>query len=143
MENLRIGICGNIGVGKSTLVKAATKEPLSEILLNALPSRNESDEVHSFPEQFNAEVLEAFYRDPAANALMAQIEFFNGRLTRHRKVQQCSGIVLEDRTLSEDYHIFGKAQHIQGTMTEEQFLAYQRTFNLMTEEIPPPDLMVY
>ena len=39
MENLRIGIAGNIGVGKSTLVDATIKSPLDEILLNEFPSR--------------------------------------------------------------------------------------------------------
>ena len=104
MENLRIGICGNIGVGKSTLVEAATKHPLDNILLDQFPSRGGDEKVYSFPENFNEEVLDAFYEDPIANAFTAQIEFFNGRLDRQKEIEQCRGIVLEDRTLLEDYH---------------------------------------
>tara|TARA_Y100000310_G_scaffold178731_1_gene178665 strand:- start:274 stop:1674 length:1401 start_codon:yes stop_codon:yes gene_type:complete len=143
MENLRIGICGNIGVGKSTLVEAATKSPLDEILLNEFPSRDHQEKVYSFPENFNEEVLDAFYQDPIANAFTAQIEFFNGRLDRQKEIEQCYGVVLEDRTLLEDYHIFGKAQKILGNMNNAEFLAYQRTYNLMTDKIPSPHLMVY
>ena len=143
MENLRIGICGNIGVGKSTLVEAATKSPLDEILLNEFPSREGDEQVYSFPENFNEEVLDAFYEDPVANAFTAQIEFFNGRLDRQKEIEMCRGIVLEDRTLLEDYHIFGKAQKILGNMNNAEFLAYQRTYNLMTDKIQPPNLMVY
>lgn len=143
MENLRIGIVGNIGVGKSTLVKAASTDPLREILLSTLPGRTEKDTVSAFEEEFNPEVLDAFYKDPASTAFMAQIEFFNGRLDRQKKISKCRGIVLEDRTLSEDYYIFGLAQKILGNMSDVEFLAYQRTFELMTEKIGQPDLIVY
>ncbi|MBN2723196.1 MAG: deoxynucleoside kinase [Deltaproteobacteria bacterium] len=143
MENLRIGIVGNIGVGKSTLVKAASSEPYKNILLETLPGRSISDNVSVFEEEFNPEVLDAFYKDPISNAFMAQIEFFNGRLDRQKKIQHCHGIVLEDRTLSEDYYIFGLAQKILGNMSDEEFLAYQRTFELMTEKIGEPDLIIY
>jgi deoxyadenosine/deoxycytidine kinase len=143
MEHLRIGIVGNIGVGKSTLVDAASTEPLNEILLGTIPERSGDERVYAFQEEFNPVVLDAFYKDPIANAFMAQIEFFNGRLDRQRKIEGCKGVILEDRTLPEDYHIFGTAQKILGNMTEEEFLTYQRNYNLMTEKIDDPDLMVY
>jgi deoxyadenosine/deoxycytidine kinase len=143
MENLRIGIVGNIGVGKSTLVDAAQNEPLNEILLSILPNRTGKEKIYSFQEEFNPKVLDAFYKDPVKNAFIAQIEFFNGRLDRQKKISKCNGIVLEDRTLHEDYYIFGTAQKILGNMTDEEFLAYQRTFELMTEKVPEPDLIVY
>ena len=143
MEHLRIGIIGNIGVGKSTLVKAASTKPLDEILLRTIPNRTGEEKIFAFQEEFNPQVLDAFYKNPVANAFMAQIEFFNGRLDRQQKIIGCKGIVLEDRTLSEDYYIFGLAQKILGNMSEEEFLAYQRTYNLMTERINSPDLIVY
>jgi len=143
MEHLRIGIVGNIGVGKSTLVEAASKEPFNEILLSTIPNRIGDEKVYAFQEIFNPKVLDAFYEDPIGNAFMAQIEFFNGRLDRQRQIEDRKGIVLEDRTLAEDYHIFGMAQKILGNMTEEEFLAYQRNYNLMTKEITQPDLIVY
>jgi len=143
MEHLRIGIVGNIGVGKSTLVEAASKEPFSEILLSTIPNRIGDEKVYAFQEEFNPKVLDAFYEDPIGNAFMAQIEFFNGRLDRQRKIENRKGIVLEDRTLAEDYHIFGMAQKIMGNMTEEEFLAYQRNYDLMTQEITQPDMIVY
>lgn len=143
MEHLRVGIVGNIGVGKSTLVEAASKEPFSEILLSTIPNRLGDEKVYAFQEEFNPKVLDAFYEDPIGNAFMAQIEFFNGRLDRQRKIENRKGIVLEDRTLAEDYHIFGMAQKIMGNMTEEEFLAYQRNYDLMTQEITQPDIIIY
>lgn len=143
MEHLRIGIVGNIGVGKSTLVNAASSEPLNKILLETIPNCPKEAAVHAFQEEFNPQVLDAFYQNPVDNAFMAQIEFFNGRLDRQMKIASCKGIVLEDRTLAEDYHIFGLAQKILGNMSEEEFLTYQRTYNLMTQKISDPDIIIY
>ena len=143
MEHLRIGIVGNIGVGKSTLVEAASQKPFNEILLSTISDRMGDEQVYAFQEKFNPKVLDAFYADPIKNAFMAQIEFFNGRLDRQRQIEDKKGIILEDRTLAEDYHIFGMAQKIMGNMSEEEFLAYQRNYNLMAQEIAFPDLIVY
>jgi deoxyadenosine/deoxycytidine kinase len=143
MENIRIGIVGNIGVGKSTFIEAASTAPLNKILKSVYPKPDGTEGVFAFQERFNPIVLDSFYQDPVANAFMAQIEFFNGRLDRQKLIHSCRGIVLEDRTLAEDYHIFGKAQRILQNMSEPEFIAYQRTYRLMTEQIKEPDLLVY
>jgi len=110
MENIRIGIVGNIGVGKSTFIEAASSAPLNKILCSVYPKANGSEGVFAFPERFNPIVLDSFYKDPVANAFMAQIEFFNGRLDRQKLIHSCRRIVLEDGPLAEDYPIFVKAQ---------------------------------
>ena len=109
MENLRIGIIGNIGVGKSTLISSLKKAPLSDILLEIWPDKTDEENLHTFAEEFNPEVLDAFYKDPVQHAFTAQLEFFNGRLARQAHIDRARGIILEDRTIFEDYHIFGKA----------------------------------
>lgn len=143
MENLRIGIAGNIGVGKSTLIEALQKSPYADILLEAYPSHYGCEQVCTFPEEFTDAVLDAFYKDPEKMAFIAQMEFLNGRLERQTKIGQVHGIIMEDRTLYEDYHIFGKAQKILNNMTHEEFLVYQRNYRLMSANIPEPDLVVY
>jgi deoxyadenosine/deoxycytidine kinase len=143
MENLRIGIIGNIGVGKSTLVTKAKTEPYKNRLLSLFPGESQGADIHTFDETFNPLVLDEFYKDPVKNAFMAQIEFFNGRLERQKRIDNSRGIILEDRTLAEDYHIFGKAQRILGNMSDAEFQAYQRTYHLMTESFKEPDILVY
>ena len=143
MENFRIGIIGNIGAGKSTLVKAAKEAPYCNILMEHFPSLKDCASVHSFKEEFNPNVLDAYYTDPVKNAFLAQVEFLNGRLERQKEIESCMGIVLEDRTLAEDYHVFGKAQYNMGSMTKTEFESYQRTFNLMYEKVRQPDVVVY
>lgn len=143
MENLRIGVVGNIGVGKSTLISAMQVEPLASQLLSHFPSTDGDEKVHSFQEHFSTNVLDAFYKDPKKHALIAQLEFFNGRLERQYEIDRARGIVLEDRTIFEDYHIFGKAQKIMGHMSELEFQVYQNNYNLMMQKIDEPTLMVY
>ena len=53
MENFRIGIIGNIGAGKSTLVRAAKEAPYCNILMEHFPSLKDCASVHSFKEEFN------------------------------------------------------------------------------------------
>ncbi|MBP9726204.1 MAG: deoxynucleoside kinase [Gammaproteobacteria bacterium] len=143
MENLRIGVIGNIGVGKSTLVEALKLPPFSLELLNHFPSIDGDESVHSFKEHFSNNVLDAFYQDPKKHALIAQLEFFNGRLKRQYEIEQARGIVLEDRTIFEDYHVFGKAQKIMGHMNALEFEVYQNNYNLMMQKIEEPTLLVY
>ncbi|MBT7902406.1 deoxynucleoside kinase [Candidatus Woesearchaeota archaeon] len=141
-DNLRIAVTGNIGSGKSTLCDFLSSPRMKDTLLRTLPP-NGIYGVHQFSEIFNDAGLADFYKDPKAHAFEAQIEFFNGRLEREHQIRNCRGIVLEDRTLREDYFIFGMAQRELGHMSEAQFAVYQRTFDLMTREIEEPDLMVY
>lgn len=143
MENLRIGVAGNIGVGKSTLIEALQHPPFSNILLEHYPSHYGSETVCTFPESFTDEVLDAFYKNPKEMAFLAQMEFLNGRLERQSKINQVNGIIMEDRTLYEDYHIFGKAQKVVGSMSHEEFLVYERNYRLMSAKVPEPDLVVY
>lgn len=143
MENLRIGIVGNIGVGKSTLIERMKQPSLATKLLSNFPSTDGGEEVHSFKERFSSKVLDAFYKDPQKHAFTAQLEFFNGRLKRQYEIEQARGIVLEDRTIFEDYHVFGKAQKIMGHMSEIEFEAYQNNYNLMRKKIDEPALLVY
>lgn len=143
MENLRIGVVGNIGVGKSTLIDAMRTPPLSNILLSHFPDSTGDEKIHSFEEKFNPNVLAAFYEQPDKHALIAQIEFFNGRLERQFEIDRANGIAIEDRTIAEDYHIFGKAQKIMGHMSDIEFEVYQRNYNLMMSKIDQPTLIVY
>lgn len=143
MENLRIGIVGNIGSGKSFLMEGLTLPEMSEKLFACLSDHVSDRKINIFPEEIDEMVLKAFYENPGKNAFLAQIEFLNGRLMRQEKIDSAQGIVLEDRTIFEDYYVFGTAQKILGFMSEEEFKTYQRAFKFMTSQISEPDLVIY
>jgi hypothetical protein len=42
MDNIRIGIAGNIGVGKSTFIEAASSAPLNKVLTSVYLKPNET-----------------------------------------------------------------------------------------------------
>jgi len=144
MADLHIGIAGNIGAGKSTLAKKMSTSPLDKILLQVLNENNVAEkQVIALDEGFDEDILKKYYSDPKRYALMAQLNFFNGRLARQRDIANQKGIVIEDRTLQEDYHVFGKAQAIMGVMGEEEFQTYEKTFRLMTQNVKMPDVLIY
>ena len=143
MKNLRIAIIGNIGVGKSTLIEPLETTSLKEKLLAICDCYELEKNLHVFPEEFDPKVLDAFYKDPVKHAFTAQIEFLNARLKRHSKIQNVRGIVLEDRTIYEDFHIFGKAQKMLQHLSEEEYGVYERTYHLMLDQINTPNILVY
>ncbi len=144
LADLVIGVSGNIGSGKTTLIEYAQKPGFCEPLINLLsqnPSATKS--ITPLREEVTQEIIDAFYQDPKASAFLAQINFFNARLRREHIVDLTPGIVLVDRPIQEDYHVFGKAQRILGNMSHLEFRIYEENFREMTKRIPPPDVYLY
>jgi deoxyadenosine/deoxycytidine kinase len=75
MENIRIGIVGNIGVGKSTFIEAASSAPLNKVLTSVYPKPNGTEGVYAFPEKFNPIVLDSFYKDPSPTLSWPRLSF--------------------------------------------------------------------
>lgn len=144
LADLVIGISGNIGAGKTTLIEAAQSDQFKHILLDTLSiNPAATKKITSLREDVDFTLLPAFYQDPHRYALAIQINFFNARLKRERLVQNTPGIVLVDRPIEEDYHIFGKAQRILGHMGEQEFQIYAQNYQEMANHIYPPDVYIY
>jgi len=144
LADLVIGISGNIGAGKTTLIEAAQSDKFKHILLDTLSiNPAATKKITSLREDVDFTLLPSFYQNPKRYAFTAQINFFNARLKRERLVQNTPGIVLVDRPIEEDYHIFGKAQRILGHMDEQEFQIYAQTYQEMANHIYPPDVYIY
>jgi len=48
-----------------------------------------------------------------------------------------------DRSIYEDAFIFSRALHHLGNLSERDYLAYRRVFDLVVNHLPPPDLLIY
>jgi deoxyadenosine/deoxycytidine kinase len=48
-----------------------------------------------------------------------------------------------DRSIYEDAHIFARALHHMSNLSERDYLAYRRVFDLLVAHLPPPDLLIY
>ena len=104
-----VAIAGNIGVGKSTLVKLLSDrlqwEPFYE------------------PEGENP-YLADFYREMRAWSFQSQVFFLSRRLRAHRQLLDHPTSAIQDRSVYEDAEIFARNLFLQGHMAERDYQTY-------------------
>ena len=123
-----IAVAGNIGVGKSTLVKL-----LSEVL-NWTPFY---EPVTENP------YLADFYDDMGAWGFHSQVYFLMRRLRIHRQLMNMTGSVIQDRSVYEDAEIFAHNLYLQGAINERDYSTYHELYQVLVAFLPPPDLVIY
>ncbi len=123
-----IVIAGNIGAGKSTLVKRLCErvgwkpyfEPVSE-----------------------NPYLEDFYADMRGYAFRSQLYFLTDRLRTHKELQDFPGPVVQDRSVFEDAEVFARNLYEQGAFSERDYATYRKVYDLFVSFLEPPSLVVY
>ena len=123
-----IAVAGNIGAGKTELTRFLC-------LKYALTPFFELNDENPY--------LADFYRDMKRWAFRSQIFFLAHKLALHRKLEQVSGPVLQDRTIYEDAEIFAKNLFRQRLMEKRDFETYWGFYESISEMLSPPDLMIY
>ncbi|MBN2149628.1 MAG: deoxynucleoside kinase [Anaerolineales bacterium] len=123
-----IAVAGNIGVGKSTLVSLLAKnlgwqpfyEPVAE-----------------------NPYLADFYQDMHTWSFHSQIFFLTHRLRAHRQLLDHPTSAIQDRSVYEDAEVFAQNLYRQGLMGERDYQSYHELYCVLTEFLPPPDLVIY
>jgi deoxyadenosine/deoxycytidine kinase len=123
-----VAVAGNIGVGKSTLV--------------ALLCENLGWQPFYEPVADNP-YLADFYTDMRRWAFHSQIFFLTHRLRMHRQLLDHPTSVIQDRTVYEDAEVFADNLHRQGLIRDRDYRTYRELFEVLTNFLPPPDLVVY
>jgi deoxyadenosine/deoxycytidine kinase len=123
-----IAIAGNIGVGKSTLVR---------LLCSKLYWTPFFEPVTENP------YLADFYDDMQAWAFHSQVYFLMRRLRIHRQLMRQSGSVIQDRSVYEDAEIFAHNLYLQDSISERDYETYRELYQVLVEFLPPPDLVIY
>ncbi len=121
-------VAGNIGVGKSTLV---------QMLCNHLKWMPYFEPVTENP------YLADFYQDMRAWSFHSQIFFLTNRLRTHRQLMLHPTSVIQDRSVYEDAEIFARNLFDQEMMSARDYGSYQALYQVLTEFLPPPDLVLY
>jgi len=128
MKKQFVTVAGNIGVGKSTLVELLSKrlgwEPFYE------------------PVGENPYLAE-FYRDMRSWAFHSQIFFLTRRLRAHRQLLDHPTSAIQDRSVYEDAEVFAQNLYLQRHMTERDYQTYCELYQILTDFLPPPDLVIY
>ena len=142
-HSINIAIIGNIGAGKSTLIDQIVSNQSRSVIIHTCQSLGISNQFFVFPEEFVPKKLEKFYKNPQKHAYDLQLEFLKSRIKRSQGIHKIKGVILEDRTLFEDFHIFGQAQFLLGRMNAKQFKKYQQFYLGSLPLVHHPDLVVY
>jgi len=128
MKKKFVVVAGNIGAGKSTLVRMMSER------LNWQP--------YYEPVAENP-YLEDFYHDMRTWSFHSQIYFLTDRLRTHLQLIGNPSSVIQDRSVYEDAEVFAHNLYIQGLMGERDYQTYQELYQVLTAFLPPPDLVIY
>lgn len=128
MTKRTVIVAGNIGAGKTSLA-----ERLSERMGWRCAFESVTDNPY----------LADFYGNMRAWAFHLQIFFLGHRATQYLKLANDPQSVIFDRTIYEDECIFARALYHMGNVEERDYLSYRRVFDLITSQLPAPDLLIY
>jgi len=124
LQARHIAVEGPIGVGKTSLVER-------------IAARFEGVKIL---EDVQNPFLEAFYKGKEGAAFQVQIFFLLSRHRQHLEIAQTGlfeRLVVADYTMAKD-RIFARLN-----LGDEEFRLYDRLYQLLTEHLPRPDLVIY
>jgi deoxyadenosine/deoxycytidine kinase len=121
-------VAGNIGVGKTSL---------AERIGSRLGWRTDFESVADNP------YLPDFYADMRAWSFHLQIYFLGHRAEQYLAAARDPRTAILDRSIYEDAFIFSRALHHMGNLSERDYLAYRRLFDLVVGNLPAPNLLIY
>jgi deoxyadenosine/deoxycytidine kinase len=123
-----ITVAGNIGAGKSSLVK---------LLSERLGWKPFYEPVANNP------YLSDFYKDMNAWGFHSQVFFLTHRLAVYHDLVNCPTSVILDRSLYEDAEIFAKNLADTRIMSRRDYETYDALYQSLLSFLPTPDLVIY
>jgi deoxyadenosine/deoxycytidine kinase len=121
-------LAGNIGAGKSTLVR---------MMCDRLGWEPYFEPVAENP------YLADFYGDMKRWAFHSQVFFLTYRARAHRALQEIPRSVVQDRSFYEDAEVFARALFRTGAMSDREWETYRGLYQTLTTLLSAPDLVVY
>ncbi len=121
-------VAGNIGAGKTSLTER-------------LGSR--LGWVTAFESVADNPYISDFYADMRSWSFQLQVFFLGHRAEQYLQLAARPESAILDRSIYEDAYIFSRALHHMGNLSERDYAAYRRLFNLVVHNLPTPDLLIY
>ena len=128
MANHLILVAGNIGAGKTSLAERLAARLGWEVAYESVADNP---------------YLSDFYADMRVWSFHLQIFFLGHRAQQHQMLATQDHSAIIDRSIYEDAHIFARALHELGNMTERDYFAYRRLYQLVVDKLPRPNLLIY
>jgi len=121
-------VAGNIGAGKTSLT-----ERIGARLGWWTGYESVSDNPY----------LSDFYSDMRTWSFHLQVFFLGHRAEQYLDASRDPRSAILDRSIYEDAYIFARALHHMGNLSERDYLAYRRLFDLVVQGLPKPGLLIY
>lgn len=123
-----LAVAGNIGSGKSSLTR---------LLSQRMKWTPFFESVEDNP------YLSDFYADMKRWSFNLQVYFLSNRFRSHKAISEGPESVILDRVIYEDAEIFARNLFEIGKMDERDYRNYVALYEVMTEYLRPPDLLIY
>jgi deoxyadenosine/deoxycytidine kinase len=123
-----VAVAGNIGSGKSSLTRLLSERMGWKALY-------ESVEDNPY--------LNDFYADMKRWSFALQVYFLSNRFRNHKSITEGTDSVVLDRVIYEDAEIFARNLFEIGMMEERDYSNYVALYQVMTEFLHPPDVLIY
>ena len=128
MRKKIIVVAGNIGVGKTSLT-----ERIGARMGWLTGFESVSDNPY----------LPDFYADMKTWSFHLQVYFLGHRADQYLQIANAPRSAILDRSFYEDAYIFARALHHMGNLSERDYMAYKRLFEVVVNGLPAPHLLVY
>jgi deoxyadenosine/deoxycytidine kinase len=128
MTKKLIVVAGNIGTGKTSLT-----ERIGARMGWLTGFESVSDNPY----------LPDFYTDMKTWSFHLQVYFLGHRARQYLDVANQSRSAILDRSIYEDAYIFARALHHMDNLSERDYAAYRRLFELVVNSLPAPNLLIY
>lgn len=128
MRKPYIAVAGNIGVGKTTLVRYLS---------------DRYDLVPVYEPFADNPYLDDFYSDMRAWAFHSQVWFLSHKFRLHKELEQAGQPLVQDRTIYEDAEIFATYLHRSRRIRPRDWQTYQELYRALQKDLEPPTVLLY
>lgn len=125
---MHIAIAGNIGSGKTTLTTMLAKHYGWEAKFEAV--------------DYNP-YLDDYYKDIPRWSFCLEVFFLKQRFRDLLEIAQAKNTIIQDRSIYEGVYVFTANNKEMGNLSDRDFETYMELFELMTQAVKYPDLMIY
>ena len=125
---MHIAIAGNIGSGKTTLTTMLAKHYGWEAKFEAV--------------DYNP-YLDDYYKDIPRWSFCLEVYFLKQRFRDLLEIAKEKKTIIQDRSIYEGVYVFTANNKDMGNLSERDFETYMELFEIMTQAVKYPDLMIY